>query len=75
MRRLAALILAGGLVAGCEEPKPFLLNGDAKGAEIDYATDPAATLPVAKLHCAEYERVPRLLQTQDNVAYYECIRP
>jgi hypothetical protein len=75
MRRLAALILLGGLMFGCTEPRPFLLDGDAKGAEIGYATDLAATLPVAKLHCAEYERVPRLLQAQDNIAYYECRRP
>jgi len=75
MSRRAAAFLCAGLVAGCAAPKPVLLNGDAKGAEIDYAMDPATTLPVAKLHCAEYERVPRLLQAQNNTAYYECIRP
>jgi hypothetical protein len=75
VNRLAAALLCSSLAAGCSAPKPFLLNGDAKGADIGYAMDPAATLPVARLHCAEYERVPRLLQAQDNVAYYECIRP
>jgi hypothetical protein len=73
--RSAAALLCASLVAGCTAPKPILLDGDAKGAEIGYAMDPAATLPVAKLHCAEYERVPRLLQAQNNTAYYECIRP
>jgi hypothetical protein len=75
MSRLFAVILCGSLVAGCAGPKPFVLGGGATGAEIGYAMDPATTLPAAKLHCAGYERVPRLLQAQDNVAYYECIRP
>jgi hypothetical protein len=75
MSRLAAALFCASLVGGCAEPTPFLLNGDAKSAEVGYGMDASATLPVAKLHCAEYERVPRLLQAQDNIAYYECIRP
>jgi hypothetical protein len=75
MIRFLALILCGSLAAGCSGPKPFLLSGDAKRAEIGYAIDPATTLPLAKLHCAAYERVPRLLQTQENIAYYECYKP
>jgi hypothetical protein len=71
---IAALLLCGGLLAGCSASKPFLIDGDAKSAEIGYGMDPAATLRIAQLHCAEYERVPRLLQAQNNVAYYECIR-
>ena len=75
MSRLLALILCGGLSAGCGGPKPFLLSGDAKRAEVGYAADPATTLPLAKAHCAAYERVPRLLQAQENIAYYECYKP
>jgi hypothetical protein len=75
VRRIAALLLCPGLLAGCAAPKPFLLDGDWKSAEVGYAMDPAATLRIAKLHCAEYERIPRLLQAQANIAYYECIRP
>ncbi len=75
MNRIAAVLLCGGLLAGCSDPQPFLIDGDAKSAEVGYGTDPAATLRVAQLHCAEYERVPRLLQAQNNVAYYQCIRP
>jgi hypothetical protein len=75
MSRLVALILCGGVLAGCVEPKPILLSGDAETIEIGYATDPDATLRVARLHCAAYQRVPRLLQAQNNIAYYTCIRP
>jgi hypothetical protein len=75
MSRFVAFFLCSGLVAGCGGPKPFLIDGDAKSADIGYAMDPATTLPVAKAHCAAYERLPRLLQAQDNVAYYECVRP
>jgi len=67
-----AAILGGSLFVGCSGPKPVLLNGDANSAEIAYAGDPATTLPLAKAHCAAYERVPRLLQAQENIAFYEC---
>jgi hypothetical protein len=75
MSRFFALILCGSLFAGCTGPKPFLLSGDAKNAEVGYASDPATTLPLAKLHCAAYERVPRLLQAEENIAHYECYKP
>lgn len=74
MKTLFALGLAGALLLGCAG-RPFLLNGDADSADVGYGSDPAATLPIAKAHCARYERVPRLLQAQENVAYYECARP
>lgn len=68
-------LLFGLLIAGCSGPKPYLLDGDAKHADIGYASDPAATLPIARAHCASFERLPRLLQAQQNVAYYECYKP
>jgi hypothetical protein len=73
--RLLAPILLGCLVAACAAPKPFLLDGDADGAEVGYAADPATTLSIAAAFCARYERVPRLLQLQENVAYYQCHKP
>ena len=33
-----------------------------------------ATL-VARQHCAQYERVPRFLEAQENVAFFDCVRP
>jgi hypothetical protein len=75
MIRYLAVIVGGSLFAGCSGPKPILLKGDANSAEIAYASDPATTLRLAKAHCAAYERVPRLLQAQENVAYYQCHKP
>jgi hypothetical protein len=75
MSRIRALVLCGSLLAGCSGPKPFLLSGDAQRAEVGYATDPTTTLPLAKAHCAAYERVPRLLQARQNIAYYQCYKP
>lgn len=69
------LVLLGCAVAGCSGPKPYLLYGDANGAAVGYASDPTATLPVAKAFCARYERLPRLLQAQENYAYYQCYKP
>lgn len=74
MKTLFALGLIGAVLLGCSG-RPFLLHGDADSADVGYGSDPAETLPIAKAHCARYERVPRLLQTQENVAYYECARP
>ena len=75
MSRFLALILSGSLTTGCSGPKAFLLSGDAKRAEVGYGADPATTLPLAKAHCAAYERVPRLLEAQENIATYECYKP
>jgi hypothetical protein len=70
-----AVLLLACLVAGCAGPTPFLIEGDAKSAEVGYAGDPATAWPIARAHCARYERVPRLLQAQANTAYYQCYRP
>jgi hypothetical protein len=71
---LLCLILAGGGAAGCAG-KPSLIAGDANSAEVRYGSDLAATTAVAKDACARYEKVPRFLAAQDNVAYFHCERP
>jgi hypothetical protein len=30
---------------------------------------------VARHHCAQYERVPRFLEADQNVAFFDCVRP
>ena len=30
---------------------------------------------VARHHCAQYERVPRFLEAQESVAFFDCVRP
>jgi len=74
-RRILFPILIGGLAAACTGPKPFLLEGDANSAQVGYSGDAESTTAVARQHCARYERIPRLLEAQENVAFFDCVRP
>jgi hypothetical protein len=77
-RRLIWLVGGAGLaiaLAGCAGPQPFLLNGDADSAEVGFSGDPGSATPVAKQHCARYERVPHFVQADPNVAYFDCVKP
>ena len=72
---ILCVILAGGAAAGCAG-KPYLTSGDANSAAVGYSgNDPAVTTDVAKDACARYERVPRFLNAQENVAYFACEHP
>jgi len=64
-------ILIGSIGGGCAE-KPFLSAGDAKSAEVGYGRDLTAATEVAKEHCARYDRVPRFLDSSENIAYFAC---
>jgi hypothetical protein len=68
-------LLFGALVSGCTGPKPFLLQGDASSAQVGYSGDIDGATLVARQHCARYERVPRFLEAQENVAFFDCVRP
>jgi hypothetical protein len=73
--RMACAILAGGVAAGCAG-KPYLTSGDANSAAVGYSgNDPAVATGVAKDACARYERVPRFLNAQEDVAYFACEPP
>jgi hypothetical protein len=50
------------------------LLGNADGVMINYAGDVALTLPIARQHCAQYERVPVLRANKDNYATYACMK-
>ena len=69
--RLAFLLVIGWLACGCTE-KPFLSAGNANSAEVGYSRDLAAATEVAKEHCARYEKVPRYLDSSENIAYFAC---
>jgi hypothetical protein len=73
--RLFAVALLGGVAAGCTASHPVVIHGDADSVAVSYVNDLAGAAAVARLHCARYERVPRLDQTQPNVAYFDCVRP
>lgn len=69
------LLLTGGLAAACTGSKPFLLQGDADSAQVGYSGNVDAATPVARQHCAQYERVPRFLEAEENIAFFDCVRP
>jgi hypothetical protein len=68
-------LLFGALGSACTGPKPFLLQGDASSAQVGYSGDIDGATLVARRHCAQYERVPRFLEAQENVAFFDCVRP
>ena len=51
------------------------MRGGVDGVIISYVGDVADTLPIAKQHCARYERVPVLHQTTPDHVVYFCIKP
>jgi hypothetical protein len=75
---IVALMLAAGAVgatlSGCTAPHPFISSGDANSVEITYAGDVASALPLARKHCARYERVPRLVDPGIDHAVFDCVR-
>ena len=69
------VLLVVGAAAGCAG-NPYLSSGDANSAAVGYSgNDPAVATAVAKDACARYERVPRFLNAQENVAYFACEHP
>ena len=81
MNRSAAIVLmlavgaAAAALSGCTGAHPAIRNGDANSVEVSYAGDVASALPVARRHCAQFERVPRFVDAGDNLAVFECVRP
>jgi hypothetical protein len=69
---LPVLLVAAGLLAGCST-RDFLQSGDAKSAVVTYTGDIEAATAVARKHCAGYERVPRLVETSMDTAYFDCV--
>ena len=68
---LSISVMSAGL-CGCLSQKPFLQAGDAASAEIMYSGDVANALPIARQHCAGYNRTPRLVETTPGIAYFAC---
>ncbi|MBV9862599.1 MAG: hypothetical protein JO267_10675 [Alphaproteobacteria bacterium] len=73
--RLLALAATAGSLAACLAAKPFLIQGDASSAEVGYSGDVAGATAVARQHCAQYERVPRLLEAERDIAFFDCVKP
>ena len=75
MHRILTILLAGSIGLSCSGPKPFLLQGNANSAQVGFSGDVGAAVPVARQHCAQYERVPRFLEAEENIAFFDCVRP
>jgi len=73
MRRLL-LVLVIGTPSACTA-KPFVLDGDANHARVTYGGDMERATAAAKRHCAPFERVPQFREIDENIAYFECVRP
>jgi hypothetical protein len=80
-RSIAAIALAlaasaaGAALFGCSGPHPFIHDGDMNSVEIGYSGDVASTLPLARRHCGQFERVPRLVDPGLDIAIFDCVRP
>jgi hypothetical protein len=68
------IVLVGSLGLACAG-KPFVLEGDANAVGVAYGGDMESATAVAKRHCAPFERVPRFREIQEDVAYFDCVRP
>jgi hypothetical protein len=64
----------GAALAGCNAPHPAIRSGDANSVEVSYGGDVASALPLARQHCARYERAPRLSDAGLDVAIFDCVR-
>lgn len=72
-RWMCGAVLAAAL-GGCVEHHDVAMFGNAEGVSINYVGDVAETAPLARRHCAQYERQAVLRSAKDETAVYACIR-
>jgi hypothetical protein len=79
---IAPLALVGALLSSCGGaigvfggPGPFIRESSADAVEIGFSGDVANALPLARRHCAQFERVPRYLMATVDGGIFECVRP
>ena len=70
---IAASGVAAVALAGCTAPHPFVREGDANSVEVVYGGDVASALPLARQHCARYEREARLALKGPDFADFICV--
>ena len=73
LRGLGATVLVAAS-AGCLPYQNTAMYGNADGVAISYAGDVAETMPIARRHCAQFERQPVLRNTTADTVFYACIR-
>jgi len=64
---------AGAALSGCTGPHPSVRDGDANSVEVSYGGDIASALPLARRHCGQFERVPRLVDASGDIAVFDCV--
>ena len=74
---LGRAIAIGALaaLAGCVQPKDRVVDGDGNHVTIQYYGDLDATLPLARQHCAQFERVPQRRASDVDTVTYDCTVP
>jgi hypothetical protein len=82
MRAAAALLflaLAGAMLSACTSafggPGPFVRAGNADQVEIGFGGDYVNAMPLARKHCAQFERVPFYVGPTLDGGIFECVRP
>ena len=80
MKRLAGLLGAtvSAALAGCSfgaDQNQIITDLKADGVVIQYYGDIEATVPLARSHCAAYERVPlrKSYSSEKNLVIYDCV--
>lgn len=73
--RAVCAFIAGSLAVACASEEPFLIEGNAYSAQVGFSHDLEGATRVARRHCAQYERVPRFLEAEENVAFFDCVLP
>jgi len=71
---MLAIGALGTALPGCTAPNPYIRDGDANSVEVTYSGDVASALPLATRHCAQFERVPRLVDAGLDIAIFDCVR-
>ena len=56
-------------------PGPFVREGNAESVEIGFSGDLSNAMPLARKHCAQFERVPRYAMGALDGAVFDCVRP
>lgn len=75
IRRLAVAVgVAGSALSGCSAPAPSIREGNADSVTVGYGGDIATAGPLARRHCAQYERVPEFVYAGIDFAVFDCIR-
>jgi hypothetical protein len=79
--KIVALALASATLAACGGTGvfggsgPYVREGNANSVEIGFSGDFSNAMPLARKHCAQFERVPYYVMPTLDGGVFECVRP